>query len=281
MIVVIEAGGTKTELRTLKGEEMICVSGAGINPYFQDDAEIFQRLSRLAAEVEWVNSDAFVYYYGAGLGQSEQQIRIESALAAVFPTARVSVFHDLLGSARALCGHESGFAGILGTGSNGCIFNGKEIVNQMVSLGFWLGDEGSGGYLGKMLVTNWLKGRIPNNLVADFEAMVQWKKEAALRQIYSDHQANSQLASLARFCFSHRGHQFIEELIEKSLMAYFREIEPLLEGFSGIPMHFSGSVASLLKDDLTRYVQRLGQTFGNVTANPSQALFEYHLSDHL
>lgn len=281
MVVVIEAGGTKTELRTWKGEEVISISEAGINPYFLSDSEIQVRLERLSAKLEWLRSNTFIYYYGAGCAALEQTTRIEKLLKSVFPFARIYVFHDLLGSARALCGHEPGFAGILGTGSNGCIFDGKVIVNQMVSLGFWLGDEGSGGYLGKQLFIRWLKGQFPSDLEAAFELLVPWNKKDALRLIYEDSQANSTIASLARFCFGNRGHDFIEELIDQNLKAYFREIELLFSNGSKMPMHFSGSIANLLKEDLFRYVQRLGQPFGTVLANPSQALFEYHLSDHI
>lgn len=281
MVVVIEAGGTKTELRTWKGKEIISISEAGINPYFLTDSEIQLRLERLAAKVVWLNSDSFIYYYGAGCAAEEQISRMEKLLKSVFPFARIFVFHDLYGSARALCGHEPGFAGILGTGSNGCIFDGKVIVNQMVSLGFWLGDEGSGGYLGKQLFIKWLKGQFPSDLEAGFEFLVPWNKKDALRLIYEDSHANSTLASLARFCFSNRGHEFIEELIDLNLKAYFREVESLFSKSSDLPMHFSGSIASLLKEDLFRYVQRMGQPFGTVLANPSQALFEYHLSDHI
>lgn len=280
MIAVIEAGGTKTEFRTLVGEEVQIHSGKGINPYFLSDSEILIRLSNLALELKNQPNDFYLYYYGAGCGSQEQRNRIQNALVSIFPKAKIQVFHDLLGSARALCGHKAGFAGILGTGSNACLFDGKEITRQMVSLGFWLGDEGSGGYLGKLLFIDWLKNRMPADLVPDFENVIGLEKTDALQIIYADPQVNSRLASLARFCFSHRGHDYVEEKISENLKAYFKEVEDIILGQKYIPMHFSGSIAKLLEVDLKKFTVKMGQELGTVLANPSQALFEYHLSDH-
>lgn len=281
MILVIEAGGTKTELRTIHHGEFLFISGPGINPYFQSDGEIEERLNFLLSQVVLDVHDLFIYYYGAGCGSEAQQSRVFQVLEKIVPLARISVFHDLMGSARALCGNEKGFVGILGTGSNACLFDGESIVSQMVSLGFWLGDEGSGGYLGKCLFVDWLKNRLPVDLETEFLKNAGFQKSNALQELYADPQANSRLAALARFCFSHRAHPYIEDLITKNISAYFREIDFLLEGQRQIPMHFSGSIAKLLESDLKRAVQRQGQVIGTILANPSESLFEYHYAQHI
>lgn len=277
MILVIEAGGTKTDARAWNNGKTETLSGPGINPYFLSDAEIKERLIHFS-KADWKTEErSYLYYYGAGCQKENQKIRIRNHLEAFFPNFHIEVEHDLLAAARALCGNKPGFAGILGTGSNGCYFNGQTIEKQMVSLGFWLGDEGSGGYLGKLLIKEWLRGKIPLNLEKSFLQMVPWEKENALATIYSDPNINANMAGLARFCFENRDHVWIENLISENLTSYFFQISDLLEGLSGIPMHFTGSVAFRLKDDLSRHIKRMGQNPGMVIANPSDALLQFHL----
>ena len=278
MNVVVEAGGTKTEVRFVQGGEVLVESGQGINPYFQTDDELAERMAAVLKGISALHQ--YVYYYGAGCGSENQRKRVHRALAALLPEAQVEVAHDLLGTARALCGDQPGFAGILGTGSNGCVFDGQCIVNQMVSLGFWLGDEGSGGYIGKMLFTHWLKDAMPAELQSAFEAQIKLAKKDALQVIYADTNANKTLGSMAAFAFSNRGNHYIETVLNASLAAYFQEVEHLLAANPGGKVHFSGSVAHLLAEDLKQQILNRGFEPGHIVANPSGLLFQYHQNNH-
>ncbi len=279
MIALFEAGGTKTELRLGNKENTIVIPGPGINPYIQDDSEIFLRL-----EIFFHNEEvdpmliSHVFYFGAGCSQVQQAARIEKLLWHFFPNARIEVQSDLLGAAIALCGSDSGFAGILGTGSNACLYDGKKITRQMVSLGFWLGDEGSGGYMGKIVFTDWLKNRLPSWFESELIEIFPVSKNQALEYIYSDKSPNKTLASLARLVFENRKTDYARNIINQSLDSYFVEISPILQQDELSPgFYFTGSVAGELKTELEEKVESLGHRLIKILPNPSESLFQHHL----
>lgn len=141
----------------------------GYNPYFWDSAAIAASLARglppLASA--WVRA---VPYYGAGVLSPAKAEVVAGALRQVFPNAQVHVAEDLLAAARALLGHAPGFAAILGTGTNSCLFDGEKVTHVVESLGYSLGDEGAGTYLGRLLLRDYLRGRLPVGLAAAVQA---------------------------------------------------------------------------------------------------------------
>lgn len=277
-LVVVEAGGSKTELQFSINGKLGTKSGGGINPYFLTDEEMYDRLKALFP-AEWSTLQIFVYFYGAGCQNDEQKSRVAIVVQRILPNAQIEVNHDMLAAAKALCWNKSGVVCILGTGSNACVFNGKSIENQLISLGFWLGDEGSGGYLGKLLFSDWLKELMPPELAEKFTTIVPWKKSVALQELYKNPNPNSIIASLARFCFEHRGQPWIEAKIYQSTRAFFSEIEALVSPYYGWELHFTGTIAYMLRDDLPPHIARLGLVSGRIIANPSEALFQYHLEN--
>lgn len=254
------------------------VSGPGINPYIQDDHEISLRLKILIeqfdSDIQSVNQ---VFYYGAGCSNKHQIHRIGQVLNSFFPEAHFEIQSDLLGAARAVCGNSKGLVGILGTGSNACIYDGKVIQKQMVSLGFWLGDEGSGGYLGKLLLSNWLKGNFPKDYEAPFEEFSKMNKNNALDLVYKDPNPNKTIAALAPFAIQHKSDAFFKGLIMQSLAAFFEEIKTLTESELVLNYYFVGSLAKALEEELPACINQPGHKLVKVVANPSELLFNYHL----
>ena len=150
MIIIADGGSTKTNwcLVTEEGKK-VYFNTEGYNPYFSSTAYIIQSLAEnLPTDLE-KNEITEVNYYGAGCSTDEMRNIVAEAMRAVFTKARVYVGHDLLAAARALLGTSEGFAAILGTGTNSCIYNGKEVVHNIDSGAYILGDEGSGCYIGK------------------------------------------------------------------------------------------------------------------------------------
>jgi N-acetylglucosamine kinase-like BadF-type ATPase len=278
MVAVIEAGGTKTEARIGNNSGSEVRSGAGINPYFQSDEEILDRLRVIfPKENSGPEFITHVYYYGAGCSHPDQAFRVRSCIQTLLPDLLVlEVNSDLIGAARAVCRNTSGFVGILGTGSNACIYDGKSIQSQMVSFGFWLGDEGSGGYLGKLIFKDWLRNKLPVEFETTIEAILQFPKEVALERIYADPNPNKTIASLARVAIENKNHPAFLQLIKKSLDDYFEETRLLFESFHNLTFHFVGSVAWHLSDEITTQVKSRGYETGKIVSNPSDLLFEYH-----
>ena len=165
--------------------QTIAFKTAGINPFFQTDDEIRKILSREVLERLPVTDITEVFFYGAGCATPIQCQMISGLLRYVIGCDQVEVNSDLLGAARALCGHESGIACILGTGSNSCYYNGKNIEQHVSPLGFILGDEGSGADLGRRLVADCLKEELSQPLRDRFLPF-QLSREQILQAVYKE-----------------------------------------------------------------------------------------------
>jgi N-acetylglucosamine kinase-like BadF-type ATPase len=278
MIALFEAGGTKTELRLGDNKNHLVIPGPGINPYIQDDSEIFLRLEiffrNQKVDPEYISH---VYFFGSGCAHPSQIARVEKLLRHFFPKSLIEVHSDLLGAALALCGTEEGIVGILGTGSNACFFDGSQITKQMVSLGFWLGDEGSGAHLGKQLFKDWLKNRLPVSLEQELGQSFPIQKAQALEYVYADKSPNKTLAALAQVVFKNRDSDYCQNLIFNNIEAYFQEILPLWEGKKNVDFYFTGSVAKELENELQIKIHQWGFSLKTIIPNPSENLFQFQL----
>jgi len=282
MIGIFEAGGTKTEFRFGNFEETGSANGSGINPYFQSDEEIRLRLGQIIETLpEEIQKMERIFYYGAGCSKKEQANRILEILKFYFSKARIEVASDLLGSCRGLCHNNKGIVAILGTGSNACLFDGTKISDQIFSFGFWLGDEGSGGYLGKMIFKDWLLNRIPEEFEPEIESTFGYPKETALENLYSDKNPNRSIAALSKIAIRNKTHIFFKDKVEKSTLDFFNLIEPQFGKQKELPLHFTGSVAWYLKEEIKAIFEERGFKVTSIIQNPSINLFNFHMNTTL
>ncbi|RME94922.1 MAG: hypothetical protein D6772_13890, partial [Bacteroidetes bacterium] len=155
MIVIADSGSTKADWKFVDSDKVHTLHSIGFNPVFHDSDFIERELRQALGDLVAGDQPTAVYFYGAGCWDSKRKAPIVDALKSVFPQAAIQVHHDLLGAARASCGQEAGIACILGTGSNSCLFDGRQIIDQVTNLGYLLGDEGSGTHLGKQLIQHY------------------------------------------------------------------------------------------------------------------------------
>jgi N-acetylglucosamine kinase-like BadF-type ATPase len=182
----------------------------------------------------------------------------------------------MLAAARALCGNKKGIACILGTGSNSCYYNGSKIVRNTPSLGYVLGDEGSGAYLGKKVVQYYLYNTFDEELRALFDAKFITTRDEILENVYKQPLPNRYLASFAIFLAENRGHYMIENIIEDGLNDFFfNHLYKYRESWT-LPLHFIGSVAFGFKDVLQELCKSYELELGNVLKTPMQGLTEFH-----
>ncbi|NCT94972.1 MAG: N-acetylglucosamine kinase [Chitinophagaceae bacterium] len=275
--LIADSGATKCEwCVTENGRKKKKIITQGISPYFLTGDEIVALLQKeLLPKLRNIKIDE-IYFYGTGLSNPNNLKSVKGVFKKLFPATKTEVQNDLLAAARALCGHEKGIACILGTGSNSCFFNGKKIVKNSPGLGYVLGDEGSGAYLGKKVVQYYLYQTFDEELMARFEKRFLTNRMEILERVYKQPLANRYLASFAIFLAENRGHYMIENIIEDGLNDfYFTHLYKYRESWT-LPIHFVGSIAYGFRDVLKDLCNTYELELGKVLKAPMDGLTAYH-----
>jgi len=274
--LIADSGATKAEWCLIHQGKKKALFTQGISPYFLDQEQIRTLLEKeLLPKLRKVVPDA-IYYYGTGCANKTNAAMISRALKQLFPKTKTEVTHDLMAAARALCGRQKGVACILGTGSNSCYYNGKRIIKNSPGLGYVLGDEGSGAYLGKKVIQYYLYQTFDEDLRARFDAKYLTHTQEILENVYKKPLPNRYLASFALFLAENRGHYMIENIIEDGLNDFFFNHLLRYPESRRYPVHFTGGVAFGFKDVLQQLCESYGFQLGRVLKNPMPGLIAYH-----
>ena len=247
----------------------------GINPFHQSDNEIRQILHQELLPYLSTENVSHVYFYGSGV-RPEKEATVAQLLREMFSCAEVVEAHsDLLGAARALCGHDCGIASILGTGANSCLYDGENVLQHTPALGYILGDEGSGAVLGKRFLHDLYCGLLSEDLKAEFEKKTKLTLPEIINRVYRQPLANRFLASLTEFIHDHLSDPAVEDLVRQSFIDFIRIYIAPYE-HQNLPLSFVGSIAHYFTDQLSEAVKSEGYTLGTILRNPIEGLVEYH-----
>lgn len=277
-ILIADSGSTKTEWRghdTQRGSSLHFTT-SGLNPCLMDDDAITKALAEEVAPhlSEDVRFDA-IYFYGAGC-RPDQCERMARLLMAAIPAEKAEVASDLLGAARALCGDSEGIVAILGTGSGSALYDGAAFVQQTPSLGYILGDEGSGAVLGRRLLGDVFKRQLSDEIVEAFGRECGTTIEEAIRRVYREAAPNRYLAQFTRFLAAHRDDCGVRDLLVNEFRSFFvRNCEAYNRKDLGV--NFVGSLAEVFHEEIEAAAVSLGFKVGNVLKSPAENLLEYHL----
>lgn len=281
--LIADAGSSKTSwcLFSNDGEDEKYLVTKGINPAIQTPEYISEILKKeLIPEIKnrlKATTELEIHFYGAGC-IPDVIPQTETLLHDIHPHAEVHVYSDLVGAARALCGHKEGIACILGTGSNSGLYDGQEIISHTPSLGYILGDEGSGATLGKKIVSNILKGCVPDYLRKSFFDTYQLTESQFIEKVYKEPGGNRFLASFAPFLYKHRHDPYIHELLVNSFEEFFsKNIETYHR--KDLKVHFVGSIAFYFQDELEEAADRQNYRIGKVVKAPIYNMAIYHLNE--
>ena len=274
--LIADSGATKCEWKLVADGKTKTILTQGISPYFLSPDQIMTLLGKELLPKLKNAAVTDIHFYGTGLSNQENAAIIKKVLKKLFPKAKIEIQTDLLAAARALCGHKKGIACILGTGSNSCYYDGKKIVKNSPGLGYVLGDEGSGAYLGKKVVQYYLYNTFDEDLKSRFEKRFQVSAIEILDHVYKQPLANRYLASYAIFLAENRGHYMIENIIEDGLNDFFfTHLYKYRESWT-LPIHFIGSIAFGFRDVLKDLCDTYELELGNVIKAPMQGLLAYH-----
>ncbi len=275
MILIADCGGTKSHWRTIAGDGSVeQYETAGINPYYQSEEEIASIISGLGPKI--LGDVEEIFFYGAGCSSDENQHRVRRALTTTFLNASIEVNHDLIAAARALCGDSAGIACILGTGVNSCLYDGKKIIANVPSLGYILGDEGSGFYLGRKLLGDFIRKELPSDLAEKLQSRYNINREDILSQVYHGDSPAKYVASFTKFIFDNRTHQHLHNLVHHGFSVYFTKNVTRYEGYKNEEIHFVGSVAFYFNEILREVAAERGLTLKNIVENPIAGLTLFH-----
>lgn len=274
--LIADSGATKAEWSLLNNGKCKTILTQGISPYFLNREQIADLLRKeLLPKLKQVQVEE-IYYYGTGCANPANAKIMQQALKDVFPGVKPEVNHDLLAAARALCGREKGIACILGTGSNSCYYNGKKIVRNSPGLGYVLGDEGSGAYLGRKVLQYYLYNTFDEELKGRFDLTYLTNSSEILENVYKNPLPNRYLAGFVMFLAENRGHYMIENIIEDGLNDfYFTHLCKYPESWK-LPVNFVGGVAYGFRDVLQELCNSYEFELGKVLKKPMSGLIEYH-----
>lgn len=275
--LIIDSGATKTEWRLIgKNKPSRTFLTPGITPYQMDSAAILSLMKSSLPTSFFLKPISQIFYYGTGCKTKAKASVVRLALKKAFPSAQIHVTHDLMAAAIATCGNQPGIACILGTGSNSCQFNGKRIVKNSPGLGYVLGDEGSGAYLGVRVIRHYLYGIFDKPLMAAFDKAFETSKDEILQKVYREPMPSRYLAGFSKFLSEHRGHFMIENIIEDGIRDFFDQHLCSYEPNTKLPIHFVGSIAFYFQDKIDELCLEYGFKRGLIMRQPMTGLSKYH-----
>ena len=280
MILVADSGSTKVDWVAIeKDGSVVSVKTAGINPVFITKEKIVNILEMSLLPVIGKDVEK-VYFYGAGVVSDSVGGDLELAFKEVFPGVECSAASDMLAAARALCGNKPGIACIMGTGANSCFFDGDKMKDHVNAGGFILGDEASGGYFGKRLVSDFIKGLLPKELESEFIKRYDLDYLKIVDKVYKQPVPSRFLASFSYFIEDFRTTDYMQTLLKSGFRDFIvRNIYSY--NYKEYDVNLVGSIAFVFQDELREVSKELGVRIGKILKSPIDGLVEYHKNLYL
>ena len=278
MILIADGGSTKTSWCQLDdNHQRVYFNTEGYNPDFMSTPAIAASLRQHLPDTLPREEVREVHFYGAGVSSQAKADVVGDALRQIFPNAKAEVTEDLLAAARALLGHGPGFAAILGTGTNSCLYDGEKITYNVDSLGYFLGDEGSGSHIGKRLLRDYLRGLMPAGLPEALRETYQLgSRNDILDRLYNQPLPNRFLASFAKFAYDHNNVSYCRDIVLESFETFFQNLVLNYPNYQNYSFNCVGSVGYNFRDVLAQVANTHGMTMGKIIRSPIDDLVAYH-----
>ncbi len=275
MTIIADSGSTKTTWTLVESHSMVITEG--LNPHFTTDEAFLAACCAVSNDLKLSTADLHLFFYGAGCGNELQRQRVKTLLQKGFNTENVEVETDMLGACRALCAHNAGIVGILGTGSNACFYDGERIALQPFSTGYILGDHGSANHMGRMLLQGYLSGTMPDDLRIKFYDTYPMSNEDFINAVYHQPNPNRFLASLAPFATKNKHNTYCCQLITKCLSEWYQyQLSGLVEASHCHNLFLTGGFGASLEAPLYSFANDNHLKVCAVAADPMPGLVRYH-----
>ena len=276
MILIAESGSTKTNWALLNNNQLeFLESTMGINPYYQSENEIYNEIkSSLSSKIK--NKISELYFYGAGCNFENKKLILRKSINKALNVESIFIESDMLAACRGLSSKNKGIVAILGTGANSCYYDGVEIKQNISPLGFILGDEGSGAYIGKRFIADYLKGLLPVDLNNKFKQECNYSDSEIMNRIYKHTMPNKFVAKFSRFINKNIEHDYCYKLVYDSFCNFFERNIMLYKNVLELPIYFTGSVAYFYKLILMEVAKKYNVIIDDIMKSPIQGLIDYH-----
>lgn len=278
MIAIVDGGSTKCDWVILENTGKVSqkTESVGFNPNIISADLIPQEIEKNPHLFLIKNQLDYVYFYGSGCGTAENALLVETQLQKVFPYSKVTVKEDLTAAAYAAYKGKPAIVCILGTGSNSCYFDGKSVRRDLPSLGFLIGDEGSGSAIGKHLVRRFFMKKLPQDLHQEFVETYHLTIDDAIKNMYHNPRANAYLAEFNKFVIQRKQHPYFQNMVFDEMKNFFEyQVLPYEEAREA-EINFIGSIAYYYEDVLRAAAAELNLTVGHIVQKPIESLVEFH-----
>lgn len=279
MVAIVDSGSTKSDWVILDDFKKVFLKTEtiGFNPNFINRELIVPEIEKNSNLVLVKNSITKIFFYGSGCGIKKNCETIEEELLKVFGKAEVIVKEDLMAAAYAAYNGKPAIVCILGTGSNSCFFDGDNLKIELPSLGFLIGDEGSGSAIGKQLVRRYFMKKLPVDLHTEFQNEYSLTVEEALKNMYHTTRPNAYLADFNKFVVERKDHPYFQDMVFEEMKSFFEyQVLPYKEA-KDAEINFIGSIAYYYENILRSVAAELNLNVGHVVQKPIESLVNYHI----
>lgn len=274
MQLFFDSGATKCDCILLEddGRFVRSVSEKGINASYMSNDEMAAIFARIRSQMADISRFHKLTFSGAGCGNEANALRVRNALLQHFQACEIEVISDLLGACRLLCPDGSGIVAILGTGASACYYEAGEIVKQAPSLGYILGDEGSGTHLGKLLIQKYLRDEMPAGIRGGFEEEFHLNRAAVIQRIYREQAPNLFFASFAKYLSENKSLGFYSEIIQTGFVHFFVQQINALKPLNCRELYLMGSVGYYFQNEIAKIGEDFGMELVRVSPSPLSLL---------
>ena len=277
MKLIIDCGSTKADWVIINGKNTVAsFQTEGFNPNYTDKKYISSIILDNAMYTTYIQEITDVFFYGSGCGKEENCALVKDILASVFTNAEINVTHDMLAACHALLGNRNGIACILGTGSNSCFYDGNEITEKSISLGYVIGDKGSANHIGKKIVHDYFYKIMPDDLSVKFESEYSINISEFIENIYHKNQVSRYLAEFSKFAYANKEHDYIKNLCSKCFDEFIEYFILKFKPTSNTEIGFVGSIAYYFQDILSERLEDKGLNISRIVKNPIEGLIDYY-----
>ncbi|RKS96011.1 BadF/BadG/BcrA/BcrD ATPase family protein [Chryseobacterium defluvii] len=279
MVAIVDSGSTKTDWVILDDFKKVFLKTEtiGFNPNFINKELIVPEIEKNNSLATVKNSITRIFFYGSGCGIQKNCETIEEELSKVFGNASITVKEDLMAAAYAAYNGKPAIVCIMGTGSNSCYFDGQKLKIKLPSLGFLMGDEGSGSAIGKQLVRRYFMQKLPEDLHREFEDTYQLTIDEALKNMYHTTRPNAYLADFNKFVVERKEHPYFKQMVFDEMMNFFDYQVLPYEESKDAEINFIGSIAYYYENILRSAAAELNLNVGHVVQKPIESLVNYHI----